>query len=111
MAPEIVIAAYRPKEGREAELRDLLREHLPTLRRLRLVTGRPSILCLAPDGCHLEIFEWTSGDAAQQAHHLPEVARLWEAMAEVADFPALASVAGADARFPHFRPVDLEAAG
>ena len=38
MNPEIVIALYRPNEGREEELRALIDEHLPVLRRLELVT-------------------------------------------------------------------------
>lgn len=105
MSPEIVIAMYRPHEGKDAELRDLIREHLPTMRRLGLITERPSILCRSANGTYLEIFEWTSIDAARQAHEHPEVARVWEAMGAIADFPSLATMEESGRRFPHFAPV------
>lgn len=107
MDPEIVIAMYRPAEGRSSELEALIAEHLPTLRRLGLVTDRPPVLCRASDGCYLEIFEWRSGAAAREAHEHPEVSRIWEAMEAVAEFPALGSLPEAQRRFPHFRPVSL----
>ena len=44
MKPEIVFALYRPHEGKDAELRELIKKHMPTLRRLELVTDRIPIL-------------------------------------------------------------------
>ena len=35
------IAAYRPKKGKERLFREVLKDHLPILRKERLVTDRP----------------------------------------------------------------------
>lgn len=105
MKPEIVIALYRPHQGRDAELRRLIAEHVPTLRRLELITDRPAILARSKDGTYLEIFEWRTAESAGLAHEHPEVAKVWEAMGLVGDFPALDSLEECKARFPHFEPV------
>jgi hypothetical protein len=105
MKPEVVFALYRPHAGKDAELRRLLTQHLPTLRRLELITDRPAILVRAKDGTYVEIFEWRTADSAGLAHQHPEVAKLWEAMGQVSDFPSIDSLAEAKERFPHFEPV------
>jgi len=107
MATEVVIAVYRPRPGRAAELEAILRRHVSTLRSLGLVTSRPvSLLKSFTDGSYLEIFEWASGDAARAAHEAPEIASLWEAMGAIADFPPLADLAETKRPFAHFAPVD-----
>ena len=107
MKPEVVFALYRPHAGRDAELRRLIARHLPVLRKLELVTDRPPILVRARDGTYIEVFEWRSEESARLAHEHPEVAKVWEAMGEIADFPALESLAEARERFSHFEPVAL----
>jgi hypothetical protein len=107
MKPEIVFALYRPHAGKDAELRRLIAQHLPVLRRLELVTDRPAILVRAKDGTYVEVFEWRSAQASKLAHEHPEVARVWEAMGAVAEFPALESLEEARERFSHFQPVAL----
>ena len=54
MKPEVVFALYRPHAGKDAELRRLIAQHLPVLRRLELVTDRPAILVRAQDGTYVE---------------------------------------------------------
>jgi hypothetical protein len=107
MKPEIVFALYRPHPGKDAELRLLIAQHLPVLRRLELVTERPAILVRAKNGTYVEVFEWRNEESATLAHEHPEVARVWEAMAEIADFPTLDSLTEARERFSHFEPVTL----
>jgi hypothetical protein len=107
MKPEVVIALYRPHPGKDAELRALIAQHLPVLRRLELVTDRPPLLLRAADGTYVEIFEWRTAESAGVAHEHPESARVWEAMGKVADFPALQDLAEARERFTHFEPVTL----
>jgi hypothetical protein len=107
MKPEVVFALYRPHAGKDAELRRLIAQHLPVLRRLELVTDRPALLVRAKDGTYVEVFEWRSEESARLAHEHPEVASVWEAMGAVADFPALDSLAEAKERFSHFEPVTL----
>ena len=107
MKPEVVFALYRPHPGKDAELRRLIAQHLPVLRRLELATERPAILVRAKDGTYIEVFEWRTEESAKLAHEHPEVARVWEAMAEIADFPALDGLEEAKQRFSHFEPIAL----
>src|SRR5881397_1239919 len=60
-----VIAAYRPKKGKDRLLRDVLKDHLPILRKERLVTDRPPYLMRAADGTFVEVFEWKSSAAIE----------------------------------------------
>jgi len=105
--PEMVIALYRPHPGKDAELRELIRQHLPTLRTLELATDRPAVLMRAKDGTYLEVFEWRTGESAGLAHQHPLVAKIWEAMGKIADFPALEALEEAKQRFSHFEPIGL----
>jgi hypothetical protein len=57
----LVIVAYKPKPGKEAELLALSHEHVPYLRSLGLATDRPHIVAAAADGTIVEVFEWAEG--------------------------------------------------
>jgi hypothetical protein len=105
MKPEVVFALYRPHPGKDVELRQLIAQHLPTLRRLELATDRPGVLVRSRNGTYIEIFEWRTAESAGVAHHHPEVAKVWEAMGQVCDMPALESLEEAKLTFPHFEPV------
>ena len=74
----ITIASFRPKPGREGELLDVIRDRLPLLRRLGLATHREPILMRSRSGTIIQVSEWASDEAINQAHHLPEVLALWE---------------------------------
>ena len=102
---EIVTAVYRPKPGKAGELRALVDQHLPALREAELVTDRPTLLLGSKDGMLVEVFEWKSAEAAQQAHENEAVGRIWEAMEDVALFMTLADLPEATRRFPHFEPL------
>jgi quinol monooxygenase YgiN len=106
MKPEIVIACYRPREGKDEALKKLLLEHVPTLRNQELITDRPIIQARAEDGTWLEVFEWRSKEAASQAHEHPAVAKVWEAMAKVCEFATLDSLPEASKPFAHFMPAN-----
>ena len=101
----MVTALYRPKPGKDDELRALIAEHLPMLRARGLATTRQALLLQAPDGTYVEIFEWLPG-AEAKAHDDPEVGALWGRMALVADFPPLAELPNAQQPFPHFALVE-----
>lgn len=107
MATQIVIALYRPHKGKEKELEAVIKLHIPALKKAGLITERPSLLMKSSDGTYLEIFEWKSNEAANQAHSTPAVGELWEAMGAVCDFPSLNTLPEADKRFPHFEPITL----
>jgi hypothetical protein len=101
--PEVVIAMYRPHEGKIAELETLVRKHFSTLKEYGLTTDKDSFIGRSADGSLLEIFEWISAEAAEQAHDHPAVAKVWEAMGEVCDFGKLSDLPESKNRFPHFQ--------
>ena len=103
----MVIACYRAKPGREAALFDLMKTHLPTLRREGLVGEGPSLCGKAADGSFVEVFCWKSQAAIDAAHGNPGVLKMWEAYGAVCDFVTIGDIAEAKQMFSPFTPVDL----
>jgi quinol monooxygenase YgiN len=104
---QMVIVVYRPKPGREAELLGLVREHVPALRADGLATAREPLVMRAADGALVEIFEWTSAEAVEGAHHNPKVMAMWGRFAEVCDYATLADLPEAQRMFSPFESVEL----
>jgi hypothetical protein len=102
----IVIVAYKPKPGKEADLLELTREHVPLLRAEGLATDHPVTACQAKDGTVVEVFEWVDG-GVQRAHTNPVVHKLWERYAVACDIVPLASVLEASNMFASFTPLEL----
>ena len=102
----IVIVAYKPKPGKEAELLQLTREHVPLLRGEGLATDRPVIACVAKDGTIVEVFEWAAG-GVERAHTNPVVHKLWERYAAACEIVPLVSLTEASNMFASFSPLDL----
>ena len=104
---EVVIAVYRPKPGKAAELEAILKRHVPTLRAAGLVSDRPvTVLKSLVDGTYLELFEWVSAEAAEKAHESPAVMEVWNAMGGIVDFLPLTALSETARPFAHFAPVD-----
>lgn len=101
-----VIVAYRPHPGREAELLQLVREHLPVLRREGLATERAPLVMRAGDGAIVEVFEWASREAVERAHASAAVQALWGRFAKVCAYAPLADLREAGELFAHFEPVE-----
>jgi hypothetical protein len=102
----MVIVAYRPKSGREAELEALIREHVPCLKTLGLVTDRPAQAMRAKDGTVVEVFEWQDG-AIEAAHSSPRVLELWERFGNACDYVPLRELPEAEAMFAEFETIAL----
>jgi hypothetical protein len=102
----IVIVAYKPKPGKEADLLQLTREHVPLLRAEGLATDRPVTACQTKDGTVVEVFEWAAG-GTERAHTNPVVMKLWERYSAVCDYVPLASLPEASNMFASFTPIDL----
>lgn len=99
----VVIVAYRPKPGREEELRALLAEHLALVRARGLVSESfGSVLLRSEDGALVEIFEWASQEAIDEAHHDEAVLDLWNRFDEVCHYEPLAKLPACQAPFAHF---------
>jgi len=73
-----VIAAFKPKPGKQAELAAVVEKHWAILAGRGLVTERPRYAMQAEDGTILEVFEWRSPEAIEQAHTDPAVQALWQ---------------------------------
>jgi hypothetical protein len=103
----VVVVAYRPKAGKEQELLQLTREHVPLLRREGLATERPVLAARAADGTIVEAFEWQAG-GVEKAHTNPAVMKLWERYAAACEIVPLNHLAESSTMFASFTPVDLD---
>jgi len=101
----MVIACYRPKAGRESELRALMETHVTRLRAEGLATDRTPIQMEAKDGTVLEVFEWRSKAAIEAAHTNPRVLEMWSDYAEVCDYAPVNTVEETSDLFAEFEPM------
>ena len=106
MAGICVIVAYRPKEGKEAELLALVRARVPTLRQEGLVTERAPVIMRARDGTIIEVSEWKSREAIDAAHQNPNVLAMWNKFFALCDCVPLNALAEAEEMFAGFEPLD-----
>ena len=102
-----VIAAFKPKPGKDRALLAVVEKHWRVLQGEGLVTSRPRYAMQAEDGTVLEVFEWASAEAITQAHENPAVLALWAEFEAACDYVPLASLAEAGHPFPEFRPLAL----
>ena len=107
----LVIACYRPKPGKDAELLAAVRDHLPVLRREKLATERAPIVMRASDGTLVEVFEWVSREAVDQAHSNAAVNALWARFGAASEYVKLQDLQEASDLFAHFEPVAGAAQG
>ena len=110
MAGIVVIVAYRPKPGREAELLEIVRSRVPTLRKENLVTDRVPVIMRAKDGTIIEVSEWKSEEAIEEAHRNPRVLAMWDRFFAVCDCVPLNMVPESGTMFAGFEPVPTPAA-
>jgi hypothetical protein len=87
-APVTNIVTYVPKQGKEAELLALVKQHEPALRKAGLVTSEPFRVWRAYDVRKrrvqfIEQFVWKNGNASNAAHQTPEVMAVWGPMEHV----------------------------
>jgi len=102
----IVIVGYKPKPNKNEALKALMKTHLPRLKQEGLVTDRESIMMEAADGTIIEVFEWASKEAIQNAHTNPAVLQMWNEYAEVCDYVPVGTVAEIGNLFSEFRPLN-----
>ncbi len=103
---QFVIAAYRPRPGKEAQLLQIISEHMPILRSQGLVTDRPAYAMRASDGTIVEVFEWKSAKAVEEAHSNQVVRALWARFDEVCEYESLANLPECQRLFSPFQPID-----
>jgi hypothetical protein len=102
----IVMACYKPKDGKAAGLKELMKTHLLRLKAEGLVTDRESIIMEAADGTIIDVFEWLSAEAIQNAHTNQAVLQMWGEYGEVCDYIPVDSVAESANLFSSFNPLN-----
>lgn len=102
----VCIVAYRPKPGREKELMEIVRNRVPVLRMEHLVTDRAPVLMRAKDGTIIEVSEWKSQKAIEEAHKNPRVLAMWDKFFAICDCVPLKTVAEAETMFAGFEPLE-----
>jgi hypothetical protein len=103
----LAIAMYKPRAGKADDLKRILTDHLPTLRRYGLITEHSAYMVESSDGTIIEIFEWTHEEAKNHAHEHPAIRTIWGKMEGMCDFPALKNLPEANTPFPNFAILDV----
>jgi quinol monooxygenase YgiN len=101
----VVIVAYRPKPGHDAEVLELVRGRVPTLRKEGLVTDRVPVMMRAKDGTIIEVSEWKSQRSIEEAHKNPRVLAMWDKFFAVCDCVPLNTVRESETMFAGFEPI------
>jgi len=105
MPVELTFAMYRPKKGKEKELKKILKNHFPTLRRLGLITENSAHRVESKNGTVIEIFEWKNAAAKKKAHTHPDMRAIWGPMMDICDFPTMKNLPESESVFPNFKVV------
>ncbi len=102
-----VIAAFKPKPGKQEQLLAVVEKHWRVLREQSLVTDRPRFAMQSADGTILEVFEWRSAQAIESAHINPAVHALWAEFELACDYVPLAALAESQHLFAEFEALPL----
>jgi quinol monooxygenase YgiN len=108
--PRIIIAAYRPKPGKADVLLAEVRDHHHLLRSEGLATDRRPTIMRAQDGTIIEVFEWASPAAIEEAHENPRVQAMWSRFGKCCDYVPLTTLMESADMFAGFEPLDLHLA-
>src|ERR1700722_12260462 len=101
----MVIPVFRPIPGKEDELLALTKEHVQILRFLGFATSRPALAMRAKDGSIVEVFEWVSQEAIQEAHCHSDVLAMWKRYEACCTYGKLNDLAEAENMFAGFTPI------
>lgn len=101
----IVICVFKPKPGKDAELRQVIADRLPLLRSLGLATEREQITMRARNGEIVDVSEWVDEAAIHRAHETPEVHALWARFEACCEYMRLNTLPEADEMFAGFEAI------
>lgn len=102
-----VIAAFKPKPGKEDQLLAVVARHWRVLQEQGLVTDRPRHAMRSADGTVLEVFEWRSAQAIERAHDNPAVHALWAEFEAACDYVPLSALGESQHPFAEFDALPL----
>jgi hypothetical protein len=102
-----VIAAFKPKPGKQEQLLVVVAKHWRVLSEQGLVTDRPRYAMRSSDGTILEVFEWRSVQAIESAHQNQAVQALWAEFEAACEYVPLTAVAESRRLFAEFEALPL----
>ena len=85
---------------------ELVRSRIPTLRNEGLVTDRVPVIMRAKDNTIVEVSEWKSREAIEEAHQNPRVLAMWDKFFAICDCVPLKTVPEAETMFAGFEPIE-----
>jgi hypothetical protein len=100
-----VIVAYSPKPGAEERLLALVRKHVAVLREQNLASDRAPMLMRASGGAIIEVFEWRSAEAIDEAHRNPVVQGLWAEFGAACEYTPLGTLPECQQMFAEFEAI------
>lgn len=101
---KIVIATYKPKPGKEKILDRLVKDHVNVLRNCGYATLRTPMIMKSADGTIVEVFEWISKNAIEEAKQNKDVLEYWDRYKEVCDIIPVSNLIEANTSFSEFNP-------
>ncbi|MCK5703884.1 MAG: hypothetical protein KAI29_22150 [Cyclobacteriaceae bacterium] len=101
---KIVIATYKPKPGKEKALDSLVKNHVKMLRNQGLATLRPPMIMKANDGTVVEVFEWISKQAIEDARTNKDVQQYWDQYRDVCEILPISKLIESNTSFSEFNP-------
>lgn len=104
---QFVIVCYKPLPDKAKDLLELVKNHIPVLRKEGLATERTPVVMRASDGSLVEVFEWESQKAIEMAHSNPTVLKMWEEFGKVCTCEPLVNLSESSELFPEFEPVNF----
>jgi len=101
---KIVIGSYKPKPGKEKILDRLVQNHVKVLRNQGFATSRQPMIMKAADGTVIEIFEWVSKAAIEEAKKNKDVIEYWNRYLDVCDIIPVNEVIEMNIPYSEFTP-------
>ena len=101
---KIVIAAYKPKSGKEKALDSLVKNHVKMLRNQGLATLRTPMIMKTDDGTVVEVFEWISKQAIEDARTNKDVQQYWNQYRDVCEVLPISKLIESKISFSEFNP-------
>jgi hypothetical protein len=93
-------------EENHKQLLEILKKHVPTLRKYELITDTPAFMLQSDDGTIMEVFEWKDEKAKNIAHEHPAVRTIWGEMEGICTFPSLGDLPESKNMFPSFKVIN-----
>jgi len=103
--PRVSIMIFKPQKDKLGELIALLKQSRSTLLKFGKVTAREQILAMTIEESVIQILEWTSKEAEEEAAVHDEVRELWMQAERISEFQKPIEVREFNQMFPSFEVI------